>query len=198
MGTTDEALIAAIAAGDHLSFEVFYRRTIDRVMRQAYRRCRDPHEVAELCASVFLSVWEGASTFDPQRGTASAWMSGIVSRRFVDLRRRGARTIALRSRLAARSVVGIDDEARIVERLDAVAASDQLVAALRELPDAQREVMVLTALDGLSVAETADLLGVHQTAVRMRRSRARRSLQRRLGPTFDGRTTTDSHLEVAK
>lgn len=182
MADDDADLIRRIADGDHTAFDAFYRRHVDRIVAYSVRRCRDPHEVAELCASVFLSVWERAATFDPTRGDAAPWLIGIASRRFVDLRRADRRQLALRDRMATQRVVDADDVERLGDRIDAVRASDDLVAALSALPPSQRDVVVLVALDGLSSGEAATLLGTNATAVRMRLSRARRTLRRAVGP----------------
>lgn len=195
MADTDRQLIERIAAGDHAAFEVFYRRHVDRVVAYSVRRCRDPHEVAELCAAVFLSVWERAGTFDPTRHDAGPWLVGIASNRFVDLRRSDRRRLALRDRVATQRVVGPDDVDRLGERMDAARAADDLVAALDDLPASQREVMVLVALDGLTPTEAADAIGTNPTAVRMRLLRARRSMRARLG-AGPARFLTDEPTEV--
>jgi len=66
----DGDLVTRIAAGDAEAFGVSYRRHFAAVVRMAVRRCRDTHEVSELCAVVFIAVFEKASTFDRSRGAA--------------------------------------------------------------------------------------------------------------------------------
>jgi RNA polymerase sigma-70 factor (ECF subfamily) len=183
---TDTELIQRVATGDTAAFEDLYRRHVDHVVSYAVRRCRDAHEVSELCAAVFLAAWERASTFDAERGDVGGWLTGIAANRFVDLRRRDRRQQALRERLLERRVLEPNDIERLTERIDAARAADDVIGAVRSLPEAQRDVVSLVAVDGLTSAEAADRLGSTPTAVRMRLSRARRSVQELLGADVAG------------
>jgi RNA polymerase sigma-70 factor (ECF subfamily) len=57
--------------------------------------------------------------------------------------------------------------------------------AVDALPEAFREVFMLRAVDGRSVAETAELLGVHEETVKTRHHRARARLKATLGEWVD-------------
>ena len=181
MTATDDDLIRAIAVGDVAAFEELYRRHVQRVLGFCVRRCRDAHEVSELCASVFLAVWEKAASFDPDRGDVGAWMNGIAANRLVDLRRGEQRQVALRERLVERRVLDTDDVERLTEQIDAARAAEPVAAVVQSLPTAQQEVIALVGVDGLSAAEAAQELGSTPTAVRMRLSRARRNVRSLLG-----------------
>lgn len=181
MNDDDPDLIAAIAAGDEAAFERFYRRHVDAVITYGVRRCRDAHEVSELAAAVFLSVWRSAGSFDASRGSASAWLNGIASNRLIDLRRGDQRRDALAARLIERRVLEPDDIDRLTERIDAERSARAVVSAVSDLPDTQREALTMVAIDGLTATEAADRIGTSPTAVRMRLVRARRGVQAALG-----------------
>ena len=172
---TDD-LLRDVADGDAAAFAVVYRRHIDDVMTYAVNRCRDPHEVAELCAATFVAVWEGAAGFDPARGTAAAWIIGIAGRRLADLRRSDARRLRLAQRLQATSLLTGDDIDRIAERIDAARLAPAARRAVDALPGPQRDVLRHVGA-GRSPDEAAAALGISPSAARMRLMRARRAVR---------------------
>lgn len=187
----DRRLLERIASGEEAAFERFYRRHLNDVLSYAARQCRDAHEVAELSAAVFVSVWQSAASFDPERGTAGAWLRGIAANRLIDLRRSDGRRQAMAARIAARRVLEPHDIDRLTRRIDAERDAAPVIDAVRALPDAQRDVISLVAIDGLNATEAADRLGTSPTAVRMRLARARRSVRDALGLEAD--TGTGAH-----
>jgi RNA polymerase sigma factor (sigma-70 family) len=72
------------------------------------------------------------------------------------------------------------DLTRLHERLDAEAEARRLYGAMERLPEGERAVLELVALDGLGAAETGQALGISQVAARVRLHRARRLLRREL------------------
>lgn len=185
MEPSDADVLHAIAEGDVAALGVLYERHIDRIVTFAVGRCRDPHEVADLVAVVWMSVWQSAASFDADRGDAIGWLIGIASNRFVDLRRKEQRTEALRERLSGRRLLDADDIDRLSERIDAVAAAGVAEEAIAALPASQRAAFELVALDGLTAEEAATVVGSTPGAVRMRLGRARQSLRRRVTAARD-------------
>jgi RNA polymerase sigma-70 factor, ECF subfamily len=70
--------------------------------------------------------------------------------------------------------------ARLQDRIDAAAQARGLYAALAGLPDAERAVFELHALDGLTPGEAARVLGIRPVTARVRLHRARTALRTRL------------------
>lgn len=65
-------------------------------------------------------------------------------------------------------------------RIDAAAQSRRLYAAMKRLPEAERAVLELVAIDELTVAEAAAAVGVRSGTARVRLHRARRKLRAEL------------------
>ena len=86
------------------------------------------------------------------------------------------------NRFAALLPLQPDAMARAVERLDAERHSRRLYAAMARLPEGQRAVLELVALDGLSPAEAAETLGISLVSARVRLQRARAAMQSHLSP----------------
>jgi RNA polymerase sigma-70 factor (ECF subfamily) len=156
--------------------EQAFRRHYSEIYRYLRRRSGD-HDVAEdLAQQVFLDA-AVALRFDGR--PPSAWLYTVAKRRFADEARRRARV----------SVAGLDELAnRETEYGPAVA--EALLASFAQLPAPQREVLVMKLVRGLSYGEIASILGVSVEAVRMRFSRALRTVRDDLE---EGGIRNDSH-----
>jgi RNA polymerase sigma factor (sigma-70 family) len=91
--------------------------------------------------------------------------------------RRADRERRAHARFDARRLLDTDDVARMQERIDAGAQARELYAALDGLPDGERAVFELTALDDLTPRQAAAALGIRPVTARVRLHRARAALQ---------------------
>lgn len=103
-----------------------------------------------------------------------AWLDAIARTAAADL---GRRRRAERSdgEVQCESLTAFQRVEESVELRDRLAAT---VAAIRDLPDALREPLLLNVVDELSAPEVAERLGITAAAVRQRIARARRALAR--------------------
>jgi RNA polymerase sigma factor (sigma-70 family) len=164
-------------AHDPAAFEAFYREHVEPVQRFVSRRVGDPHLAADLTAEVFLAAIDAAPSYRPDRGAPIAWLYGIARNTVSSERRRAAREQRANCRIEGRRLVDEDDIARMQERIDAAARSRELFAAVQALPEGERAVLELTALDGLSASEAAAALGIRPVTARVRLHRARAALR---------------------
>jgi RNA polymerase sigma factor (sigma-70 family) len=162
-------------AQDPTAFEVFYRRHVTAVTRFVARRAADPHTVADLTAEVFLAVIDSAHTYRPGRGTEVAWLYGVARNVIAGERRRVAQELRTAARVGGHRLLAEDDIARLEERIDAESSARGLYQALARLPEYERAVLELVAIDGLPVKEAATALGIRAGTARVRLHRARRS-----------------------
>lgn len=178
---TDVAQIAS----DPDALEAFYREHVDAITRFVARRVHDPHLVADLTADVFVAAIESAHMYRRRRGEPIAWLYGVARNVVAAERRRGARARHASLEIPAGStMVDADDVARLHERIDAEAQGRRLYEALEQLPDGERAVLELVAIEGLAVGEAARALGIRPVAARVRLHRARRALRDDLDPAF--------------
>src|SRR5262245_37096563 len=165
-------------------FERFYRQHVDTVQGFLARRVSDPYLVADLTADVFLTAIDAAGGYRAARGTPIAWLFGIARRLVASEYRRGQREDRAAGRLAGRRLVDEDDYARLEQRIDSQRQARALYRSMDLLSDGERAVLELVALDGLTVAQAAQALGVAGVAARVRLHRARRLLRAQLaGPS---------------
>ncbi|WP_326560309.1 RNA polymerase sigma factor [Micromonospora sp. NBC_01796] len=162
---------------DPAAFEIFYRAHIDIVGRFVARRVDDPHTAADLTAEVFLAVIHSAAGYRADRGSPLGWLFGVARNVIAAERRRSLRQHQASGRVAGRRLLDPDDIARIEERIDAEAVARRTYEALGGLPEQTRALLELVAVDGLSVAEAAQALGISPIAARVRLHRARRTVR---------------------
>ena len=145
-GAAYHAFLADLTA--HL--RAFFRKRLDRI----------PDEVEDLVQETLIAVHNQRHTYDPGQ-PLTAWMHAIAKYKLVDFLRRRARTDALTDPL--------DDELEVFAASDADAAEARrdLAKLLADLPDRQRMPIVHVKIEGLSVAETAQLTGMSESAVKI-------------------------------
>jgi RNA polymerase sigma-70 factor (ECF subfamily) len=141
------------------------------------RRCADDDLVAEAMQETYLAIWRAAPAFASAGagGSAVGWIWTIAARRLVDAYRRRERATQLPpAALSAATVPAAEDE--VVDAL----VGDAMGEALRRLAPELREVLQAMVLDGLTVRETAVLLGLPEGTVKTRARRARIALRQAL------------------
>ena len=162
------------------AFEVFYRAHVERVQRFVARRVDDPHLVADLTAEVFLAAIASADRYKPSRGTPTGWLYGVAQNVVSAERRRRVRELRANQRISGRRLLTPDDVTRLEERIDAEASVRALGLAMADLPDGERAVLELVALDGLTPQDAAKVLGIRAPAARVRLHRARAAVRQHL------------------
>lgn len=165
------------------AFEVFYREHVYAIERFIARRVGDRDLAADLTADVFVAAIESAASYRRDAGTPVAWVFGIAQLVVASRLRRDGRERQATVRVRGRELLDTDDIARSNDRLAAEEQSRRLYGAMDRLPEGERAVLELIALDGLSLAEAALALGIGAVTARVRLHRARRRMADQLtGP----------------
>ncbi len=184
----DAELLRAVARGDESAFARVYDRYSPILLGLLLRILRSRAEAEDVLQEVFLQVWQQARAFDPTRGRAFTWLVTLARSRAIDR----LRAVDSRERAAQRSAedappdaapqAWADEEAIRVERAEAVRD------ALGELPEEQRQVLVLAYLEGMSQSEIAAAknqpLGTVKTRTRAGLKKLSEALRARLGQQF--------------
>jgi len=156
----DEELVSQIAAGRHEALERLHER-YGSVLRSIASRQLDRPSAEEIVQDVFLTVWQHAHRFDPDRGSFCPWMFQIARRRISnELRRRHSRP-QLQSDPEGGILNGLADNAPGVP--EQVARDERRFAvrrALRLLSARQRQAVAMAFLDELTHEQIAKVLRV--------------------------------------
>lgn len=164
------------AMPDTLTLAELHRRHADDVYRFAYWLCGNPHDARDITSETFVRAW--TNTTEIRALTAKAFLFTIAR----NVHRQRGRT--------ARREVAFDDTAHDAPAATlapdrTTAARDELArtfAALDQLPETDRAVLLMRAQGDLSDAEIAEATGLPVAAVRVKIFRARAKLSSLLQP----------------
>jgi len=169
--TADEALIAAIAAGDERALRTLYNRHRVRVFRFAIRLVDDAASAEDVVSEAFIEVWRQADRFEG-RSSVSTWIMSIARFKALSVRRRRQET-ELDGKLAETVADQSSSPEQIVLEMD---RSAQLRACLTQLSPDHREIIDLVYYHDKTIEEVAEIVGVPKNTVKTRMFYARRRL----------------------
>jgi RNA polymerase sigma factor (sigma-70 family) len=187
---TDASIIERSLAEPERFADVFDRHFL-RIHAFASRRL-GPGLADDVASETFLIAFDRRQRYDAAHPDARPWLFGIASNLIARHRRTELRRLRALARARAADVVDGHAE-RVAGRVDARALRGRLAAALADIHDRDREVLLLVAWAGLGLEETAHALGVPAGTARSRLHRARRRTQAALvdlGPTANDREET--------
>ena len=165
--------MAWIAAGDRAAFRALAERHLGSVIALAGHVLGNRSDAEDVAQEAMLRVWINAPRWKPV-AKFRTWLTRIVINLCLDRRRRAA---ALPLEAAGDP---IDPAPGAEARLETADSERRLAAAISQLPERQRAALALTYREGLSNAETADILDTSVSAVETLLSRAKTTLRRML------------------
>lgn len=166
----DAALLGRAVSGDEGAFRSLYERHVGAVRGYVIGRV-GPDHADDIVSETFADAWRACVRFDPRAASARPWLYGIATNVVARHREREQRWIDHRTRSATAAPPGHVPEPTAYD-LD-----PQLAAAVGRLSPALRDVLLLTALADMSVAEAGRALQITATTARVRLLRARRQVQ---------------------
>jgi RNA polymerase sigma-70 factor, ECF subfamily len=194
----DLALVEALRRRESTAAELLLETYGDRVYRLARRITGNERDAEEVVQDAFWSVVRNIDTF---RGESllGSWIYRITANAAYQKLRRAAHQ---RDEISLDQVLPILDDGHHhldpsgdwSAQIDAPAIQSELrevlAAAIDELPANHRAVIVLRDVEGLSMAEVADALGITVATAKVRAHRARLRLRKRLGEFLSHTTSS--------
>ncbi len=167
---SDEALLVAFGNGDRASARVLTQRLTPRVLGYAARMLGDRAEAEDVAQEAMLRLWRQAAEWRQGEAKVTTWLFRVVTNLCTDRLRR-KRGQALDSVPepeydAPGAEAGLQEQAR-------AAALD---LALMDLPERQRQAVILRHLEGFSNPEIAELMDIGVEAVESLTARGKRAL----------------------
>jgi RNA polymerase sigma-70 factor (ECF subfamily) len=173
----DAALIRRMVDADETALGALYDRWVRSLYSLVLHLLRDPDEAEDVVEETFWQAWRKADSYEPSRGAVSTWLLTIGRRKALDRLRARKRnredSIESESGFADLPSPSPDPESR-AEGSD---LREHVRAALRELPNEQREVLELGYFSGLSQAEIAEKTGQPLGTVKTRMRLAMQKLR---------------------
>jgi len=172
---SDEELARRAQMGERVWLDELFRRHRRRMLGCAYRMVT-PGEVEDAVQEIALRVMNGLPGF---RGDSSVgtWIYSVARYTCLDVRRRRRPTVEL-SAVVDRET---DETTSPEYAFNLSIMACRTATAIAELPEGQREVVMLRLGEALSTEATAERLGISVDAVKARLRRARAALRDELG-----------------
>jgi RNA polymerase sigma-70 factor (ECF subfamily) len=165
-------LVGAIAkakAGENEGYRYLYSRYSDNIFSYVRQIVHDDHDAEDITQQVFAKLFTAIKRYEPRSVPFSAWILRVARNAAIDHIRSDRLIPCEEVRGADQLADEVSDERR-----------RSLTDALGLLPRAQREVVVMRHLVGLTPSEIAGRLGKSESAIHGLHHRGRRSLQREL------------------
>lgn len=176
-GPSDAGLLDAHLAGDPDAFGELVTRHRDVLWAVALRTTGNPADAEDVLQEALIKALRSVERFE-RRSAVRTWLYRIVVNAALDrLRRDAARPTAPLEDVDPADPV--DETQQAGDRMD-------VVAALARLAPDQRAAVVLVHIEGMSVAEAAEVLQVREGTVKSRCSRGRAQLAAILRPGNPG------------
>ena len=172
----DAELLARFAQGDRAAAQVLTARLAPVVYAQAFRMLGDRAEAEDITQDSLLRLWHAAPDWQVGQAKVTTWLYRVTSNLCIDKMRK-------RNRQSSDAVPEMPDDGPDIERrLQDRARAQALRAALSDLPDRQKQAMVLRHLEGLSNPDVAQIMQISVEAAESLISRGKRSLADALAP----------------
>lgn len=155
---SDESLLERLRAGDANAGEVLTNRYSVPLLRYLQRLTASNHLAEELHQQTWLSVLDHLDRFDPasSSGGFKAWLFRIATNKANDLWRSRGREKNAKEGL---TLIREEEAPHAGARIENSEQVNKLLAAIQQLPEAQREVLLLRYYSDLKFSEIADMLG---------------------------------------
>ena len=196
---SDFELLRSMLAGDEEALALLYRRRQGGIYRFAFQMSGSKTIAEDVTQEVFLFLMRDGRSFDPAKGSVSAFLMGV------------ARNYVLRRLRVEHHLAPLDDEfdedvlqphassdVCPLEDLTRAETIESVRKAVLSLPSKYREVVVLCELQDISYGETAEILGCAIGTVRSRLHRARALLLTKLRPAAESGELDSATVKSAR
>jgi RNA polymerase sigma-70 factor, ECF subfamily len=169
LSVDDEVLVSRISQGDRAAFSILYDRYSRVLYSFAMKSLNSREESEEVVLDVFSQVWRIADRYVASKGRVDTWLFMVTRSRTIDRLRKRQRTVPSENVFLQLSEIqseqsGVDpfEDVVIAER------REQVLAALKTLPEEQRSVIELAYYQGFSQSEIAQKTGLSLGTIKTR------------------------------
>lgn len=186
----DEEVVGRVLAGETALFEILMRRYNQRLYRVSRGILRDDGEAEDVMQDAYVRAYEHLNQF-AGRAAFSTWLTRIAIHEALARKRRRGRLDELDALPANGESMSIMKSSEPSPEAGTATAEARalLEQAIGHLPEAYRTVVILREVEEMSVAETAESLGVSDAVVKTRLHRAHAMLRKDLYARAKGRAT---------
>ena len=167
---SDDVLLRQFAEGDSAAARVLTDRLGPRCLSVAMRMLGNRAEAEDVTQDAMMRLWQMAPNWVPGQAKVSTWLYRVTLNLCVDVQRKK------RPDRLDDVPEPEDDDLSAADRLQEVARRDALQMALSQLPDRQRQAVILRHIEELPNPEIAGIMGISTEAVESLTARGKRAL----------------------
>ena len=160
--------------GTMLTNEQIYEQYHDKVFAYIRNHVNQIEDAEDLCSDVFIKIYSKIDTFDSSKASISTWIYAMTSNTVIDFYRTNHIHSEIPEDLAEEKSL-IEDEVLNNESLEILAK------ALKELPQEQRDIIVLRYYRGLTLQEVAAQMNLSYGVTKLRHREALGRLRNLIG-----------------
>ncbi|MGF1477281.1 MAG: sigma-70 family RNA polymerase sigma factor [Geminicoccaceae bacterium] len=165
-----EALLLATARGDKRAFQQLYDETAPRLLAIAIRIMGARDLAEDVIHDAFVKIWSAAGSFDPDRGSAKAWLNALVRHRCIDLLRRAH---PIQQDLDEVNEPAFDPTPEMIEQISVDQQKSRLFVCLQQLESNVSRAIAMAFFDGCTHEQIAQRMALPLGTIK---SRIRRGL----------------------
>ena len=172
---SDAQLLARFAAGDQSAARTLTEQLLPGAMRQAWRILGDQIEAEDVAQEAMLRLWRQASDWRAGEARISTWLYRVVHNLCIDRIRKRRPQVPVED-----APEPVDPDPGVLEKMAQGERAQAVAAAIKELPERQRQALILRHFEGLSNPEIGEALDCSVEAVESLLARARRQLTKKM------------------
>lgn len=163
----DQALIKRLLDGEEDALREVMETHGGVVFGMAKRVVADPSMAEEVAQDAFLALWRRPGAYDPDRGSLQAFLLGVTRNKAIDLVRH-EETLKRAKDALITEAEATSERPSTYELTAATEEREELMRALAEISEVQREAVVLAYFGGRTYREVADELGIPEGTAKTR------------------------------
>ena len=172
---SDAQLLARFAAGDQSAARTLTEQLLPGAMRQAWRILGDQIEAEDVAQEAMLRLWRQASDWRAGEARISTWLYRVVHNLCIDRIRKRRPQVPVED-----APEPVDPDPGVLEKMAQGERAQAVANAIKELPERQRQALILRHFEGLSNPEIGEALECSVEAVESLLARARRQLTKKM------------------
>jgi RNA polymerase sigma-70 factor (ECF subfamily) len=167
-------LVASAAGGNFEAFGKLYHIYVEQIYRYVFYQVRDKMTAEDITEDVFVRALDKIQSCKGRESTFSSWLYRIAHNRVIDSFRSARKDVPIKAELA-------DNLGDPKQQAGSKIEQQELLEAISQLPQYQKQFIVLKFIDGLDNRTIGRIMGKSQVAVRLLQLRATKSLRQKLG-----------------
>jgi RNA polymerase sigma-70 factor (ECF subfamily) len=156
--------------GDTKAYGVLYTHYLEEIHRYIYYRVINQAEAEDLTETVFIKAWDALPRFESSKVNLRAWLYRIAHNTVIDFYRTKRSTVELSSQQH-------DRQPSLEHQIQTLEDNRGLALAIQTLDEKLQQVVLCRFVNGLSHAETAEIMGLKEGHVRVLQLRALQKLR---------------------